>query len=147
MFSGEWRVQLKLSSKGRYATRAMLDLAIHFGQGVIKLKDISKRQQISALYLEQIFIPLRRAGLVRSLRGLRGGFTLAKPPQEIPLSEIFRAVEGSVAPVRCVDKPGLCQQSDDCITRNIWAEIGRVTDRVLESITLQDLASQHVVTS
>ena len=138
---------MRLSSKGRYATRAMLDLAIHFGQGVIRLKDISKRQQISARYLEQIFIPLRRAGLVKSLRGLHGGFTLGKPPQEIPLSEIIRAVEGSVTPVRCVDEPGLCQQSDDCITRNIWAEIGKATDRVLESITLQDLASQHVVTS
>lgn len=138
---------MRLSSKGRYATRAMLDLAIHFGQGAIRLKDISKRQQISARYLVQIFIPLRRAGLVKSLRGLRGGFTLAKPPQEIPLSEIIRAMEGSVAPVRCVDEPNLCQQSADCIIRNIWAEIGRVTDRVLESITLQDLVSQHVVTS
>ena len=147
MFSGERRVQLRLSSRGRYATRAMLDLAIHFGQGVIRLKDIAKRQQISARYLEQIFIPLRRAGLVKSLRGLHGGFTLGKPPQKIPISEIIRAVEGSVAPVRCVDEPKLCQQSGDCITRNIWAEIGRATDRVLESITLQDLASQHVVTS
>jgi len=120
----------------------MLDLAVHFGQGPIPIKDISARQQISGQYLEQLFIRLRRAGLVRSLRGIRGGFTLAKPPAEIPLSEIIQVAEGSVDPVRCVDEPELCPQSDVCITRNIWAEIGRATSKVLESITLQDLVSK-----
>ena len=134
---------MKLSTKGRYATRAMLDLAVHFGQGPIPIKDISVRQQISARYLEQLFIRLRKAGLVRSFRGLRGGFTLAKPPSEIPLSEIIQVAEGSVAPVRCVDDPKLCRQSDVCITRSIWAEIGRATNKVLESITLQDLVLGH----
>lgn len=119
--------------------RAMLDLAVHFGQGLVQIKDISERQQISERYLEQLFIPLRRAGLIRSLRGAHGGFTLAKPPAEILLSEIIQAVEGSVAPVRCVDEPKLCPQSDVCITRNIWAEMGRAISKVLESTTLQDL--------
>jgi len=134
---------VKLSTKGRYSLRAMLDLAVHFGQGQIRIKDISARQQISARYLEQLFIPLRKAGLVRSLRGAGGGFTLAKPPSEIPLSEIIRVAEGSVVPVRCVDKPKLCPQSDVCITRNIWTEMGRAISKVLESTTLQDLVLEH----
>lgn len=134
---------MKLSTKGRYSLRAMLDLAVHFGQGQIRIKDISARQQISARYLEQLFIPLRKAGLVRSLRGAGGGFTLAKPPSEIPLSEIIRVAEGSVVPVRCVDKPKLCPQSDVCITRNIWTEMGRAISKVLESTTLQDLVLEH----
>ena len=133
---------MRLSTKARYSTRAMLDLAVHYGQGPIQVKEISARQQISARYLVQLFIRLRRAGLVRSLRGIRGGFTLAKPPAEIPISEIIRVAEGSVGPVKCIDKPELCPQSDVCLTRNIWAEIERATNKVLESITLQDLVSQ-----
>ena len=134
---------MKLSTKGRYSLRAMLDLAVHSGQGPIQIKDISARQQISARYLEQLFIPLRKAGLVRSLRGAGGGFTLAKPPSEMPLSEIIQVAEGSVAPVRCVDKPKLCPQSDVCITRHIWTEMGRAISKVLESTTLQDLVLGH----
>lgn len=122
--------------------RAMFDLAVHFSQGPIQTKDIAKRQQIPARYLGQLFIPLRRAGLVRSLRGIHGGFTLTRPPAEILLSEIIRATEGSVAPVRCVDEPKLCPQSDVCITRNIWTEMGRAISQVLESTTLQDLVLQ-----
>ena len=122
--------------------RAMFDLAVHFSQGPIQTKDIAKRQQIPARYLEQLFIPLRRAGLVRSLRGIHGGFTLTRPPAEILLSEIIRATEGPVTPVRCVDEPKLCSQSDVCITRNIWTEMGRAISQVLESTTLQDLVLQ-----
>jgi len=134
---------VKLSTKGRYSLRAMLDLAVHFGQGQIQIKDISARQQISARYLEQLFIPLRKAGLVRSLRGAGGGFTLAKSPSEISFSEIIQVAEGSVVPVRCVDKPKLCPQSDVCITRNIWTEMGMAISKVLESTTLQDLVLGH----
>ncbi len=134
---------MRLSSKGRYSMRAMLDLAVHFGQGLIQLKDISARQQISKRYLEQLFIPLRKAGLVRSRRGAHGGFRLAKPPTEIRLAEIIRVSEGPLAPTRCVDEPKLCPQSDACVTRNIWAEIGRAISKVLESTTLQDLVLQR----
>lgn len=133
---------MRLSSKGRYSMRAMLDLAVHFGQGLIQLKDISARQQISKRYLEQLFIPLRKAGLVRSRRGAHGGFRLAKPPTEIRLAEIIRVSEGPLAPTRCVDEPKLCPQSDICVTRNIWAEIERAISKVLESTTLQDLILQ-----
>ena len=133
---------MRLSTKARYSTRAMLDLAVHFGQGPIRIKDISEREQISERYLEQLFIRLRRAGLVRSFRGIHGGFTLAKPPAEIPLGKIIRVAEGSLAPLRCVDEPKLCPQSDVCLIHNIWAEITKTTSKVLESITLQDLVSK-----
>ncbi len=134
---------MRLSSKGRYSSRAMLDLAFRFRQGLVQVKDISSRQQISEQYLEQLFIPLRRAGLVKGIRGAGGGFTLAKPPAEIRLDEIIRVAEGSVSPARCVDEPELCPQSEACLTRKIWAEIGRATSQVLEAITLQDLVEQQ----
>ena len=134
---------MRLSSKGRYSTRAMLDLAAHFGQGPIRIKDIAARQQISERYLEQLFIPLRRAGLIRSRRGVRGGFMLAKPPADIRMNEVIQITEGPVTPAKCVDKPELCPQSDVCIARNVWAEIGRATSEVLESTTLQDLLSER----
>jgi Rrf2 family cysteine metabolism transcriptional repressor len=119
--------------------RAMLDLAFNFGEDPVLIKDISIRQGISKGYLEQLFIPLRVAGLVRGIRGARGGFMLTRPPKEIRLSEIIQATEGSIAPVACVDEPRLCRKSRECITRDVWVEMKRSCDSVLESLTLQDL--------
>ena len=134
---------MRMSSKGRYSTRAMLELALHFGQGLVQVKDISARQQISERYLEQLCVRLRRAGLVKGVRGARGGFTLTRPPTEIRLSEIIKAAEGSVQPAKCIDEPELCPQSDDCVTRNVWGEMGRAINQVLEAKTLQDLVEQY----
>lgn len=134
---------MRMSSKGRYSTRAMMELALHFGQGLVQVKDISARQQISERYLEQLLVRLRRAGLVKGIRGARGGFTLTKPPTEIRLSEIIKAAEGSVEPAKCLDEPELCPQSDGCVSRNVWGEIGRAINQVLEATTLQDLVQQH----
>ena len=121
----------------------MLDLALHFGEGPILVKDISERQRISRGYLEQLFIPLRSAGLVKSTRGASGGFTLARPPSEIWLTEIMQVTEGSTAPVPCVDEPELCTQSNECTTREVWVEMKRACDSLLDSITLQDLVERH----
>lgn len=134
---------MKLSTKGRYSTKAMLDLALHFNEGPILIKDIARRRGISERYLVQLFIPLRVAGLVRSVRGARGGFTLAKSPPEIRLSEIIQAMEGSTAPVECVDQPWLCPQSGECVTWGVWVEMKKASDKVLESITLQHLVEQE----
>ena len=134
---------MRLSTKGRYSARAMLDLALHFGEGPVLVKDISERQGISRGYLEQLFIPLRSAGLVRSTRGASGGFTLARPPSEIWLTEIMEVAEGSTAPVPCVDEPGLCTQSNECTTREVWVQMKRACDSVLDSINLQDLVDRH----
>lgn len=134
---------MKLSTKGRYSTRAMLDLALHFDKRPILIKDIARRQGISERYLEQLFTTLRIAGLVRSIRGAGGGFTLAKQPSEIRLIEIIQATEGSIAPVECVDQPWLCPQSGVCVTWKIWAEMKKASDKILESITLQELVEQE----
>ena len=134
---------MKLSTKGRYATRAMLDLALHLGEGPVLVKDIARRQDVSDRYLEQILIPLKTGGLVRVTRGARGGFTLAKPPSEIKLLEIIRLVEGPTTPVDCVNDSSTCARSNECVTRTVWVELKRAIDNVLGSTTLQDLVDRH----
>ena len=134
---------MRLSTKGRYAARAMLDLAIHSDEGLVLIKDISQREEISKRYLEQLFLPLKAAGLVRAIRGAHGGFTLAKPPSQIKLIEIVQIMEGSTAPVECVDDAGICLRSELCVTREVWAEMKKATDKVLESTTLQDLVERQ----
>ena len=130
---------MKLTTKGRYATRAMLDLALHRDEGAILVRDIARRQEVSEKYLKQLFAPLKAAGLVRTIRGARGGFTLAKPPSEIKLIEIVQVMDGSMAPSECVDDAQICSRSDSCVTRQVWTEIKEATDKVLESTNLQDL--------
>ncbi len=134
---------MKLSTKGRYGTRAMLDLALHYGDGPILLKDVARRQEVSERYLEQVVTPLKLAGLLTSVRGAGGGFTLAKPPSQIRLSEIIQAVEGSIAPVDCVDDPQICPRADSCVTRDIWTEMKQAMSGILVSTTLEDLARRQ----
>ena len=134
---------MKLSTRGRYGTRALLDLALHQGEGPVLLKDIAQRQQISLRYLEHLITPLLAAGIIRSTRGARGGVWLAKSPQEIKLSEVIRLLEGSIAPAECVNDPMTCPRSDLCVTRDIWAELKKAMNGVLESVTLQDLVERQ----
>ena len=134
---------MKLSTRGRYGTRALLELAIHYREGMVSLKDIAQRQQISLRYLEHLITPLVATGIIRSTRGARGGVWLAKSPQEIRLSEVIQLLEGSIAPVACVSDPKYCSRSDFCVTRDIWGELKKAMDEVLESTTLQDLAERH----
>ena len=133
---------MKLTTKGRYATRAMLDLALHRDEGAVLVRDIARRQEVSEKYLKQLLAPLKAAGLVRTIRGARGGFTLAKPPSEIKLIEIVQVMEGSMAPSECVDDARICSRSDSCVTRQVWTEIKEATDKVLESTNLQDLVGR-----
>jgi len=107
------------------------------------IKDISKRQEISDLYLEQLFGRLKIAGLVRSIRGPKGGFMLTKSPSNIRLGEILHAMEGSTAPVNCVDDTISCARSGTCTARSVWVEVKKVMDEVLESTTLQDLMTRE----
>ncbi len=134
---------MKLSTRGRYAVRAMLDLALQSGDGPTLIKDISERQQISRLYLEQLFTRLKAAGLVRSVRGPRGGFMLTRPPREIRFSDIVQVMEGSMAPVECVDDARFCSRADSCVTRRVWAEVKEAIDRVLTATTLEDLVERQ----
>jgi Rrf2 family protein len=134
---------MKLSTRGQYRTRALLDLALHGGKGPVPLRDIAQRQQISTMYLEHLVTPLIAGGIVRSTRGARGGVSLAKPPEEIRLSEVIQLLEGSIAPVECVSNPGICTRSKLCVTRDIWSELKQAIDGVLESTTLQDLVERQ----
>ena len=134
---------MKLSTKGQYGTRALLDLALHQGQAPILLRDIAQRQQISLQYLEHLIAPLIAGGMVRSIRGARGGVSLARSPDEIRLSEAIQLLEGSIALVECVDNPRICNRSELCVTRDIWGELKQAIDEVLESTTLQDLVERQ----
>ena len=134
---------MKLSTRGRYGTRALLELALHHGEGLVPLKDIAQSQQISLQYLEHLITPRVAAGIIRSTRGARGGVWLARSPEEIKLSEVIGILEGSIALVECVNDPKYCPRSDFCVTRDIWGELKKVMDGVLESTTLQDLVERQ----
>jgi Rrf2 family cysteine metabolism transcriptional repressor len=134
---------MKLSTKGRYAVRAMLDLAQHYDEGLVLLKNVAHRQDVSERYLEHLFVTLKTAGLVNSVRGARGGFQLTHPPADIKLIDIVRACEGQLSVVECVTDPKSCQRSARCATRDIWAELQTAMDGVLESLTLQDLVERQ----
>ena len=134
---------MKLSTRARYGTRALLDVALYQGKGPVPLKDIAQRQQIPLQYLEHLITPLIAAGIIRSLRGARGGVWLAKSPQEIKLSEVIGLLEGSLAPVECVNDAKYCPRSDFCVTRDIWGEMKKAMNEILESTTLQDLVERQ----
>jgi len=134
---------VKLSTRGRYGTRALLDLAIHREKAPVPLREIARRQGISLHYLEHLIAPLVSAGIIRSTRGARGGVQLVRPPQEIKLSEVVQLLEGLTIPVECLNNPESCPRCDLCATRDIWAEMKRAMDEVLESTTLQDLVDRQ----
>ena len=139
-----YNIGMKISTKGRYGTRALLDVAMHQGEGPVQLKVIAERQQLSISYLEHIVAPLISAGMLRSVRGVNGGVLLGKPAKDIKLNEVIRALEGSVALVECVDDPNVCPRSDHCATRDMWAEIKKAMDGVLESTTIQELVERQM---
>ena len=134
---------MKLTTRGRYATRALLDIALHQGNGSVFLGDIARRQQISPWYLKRLITPLISGGLVRSTRGAKGGVSLAKPAAEITLSDIIGLAEGSIAPVECVTNPGVCSRSASCVTRDVWGDLKKAMDGVLENTSLRDLVERH----
>jgi Rrf2 family iron-sulfur cluster assembly transcriptional regulator len=133
---------MKLSTKSRYGTRLMVDMAQHYEDGPINLANVAKRQGISVKYLEQIIIPLKKAHYIRSVRGPKGGHTLAKPPAEITIGEIVALLEDSVSLAACSDNPMVCERSQDCATRSIWQEAAQAMFDKLQSITLADLLSR-----
>ena len=136
---------MKLSTKGRYGMRAMLDLAQHYEDGLILAKDVARRQGISERYLEHLFLTLKTAGLIKSVRGAHGGFTLARPPHKIKLMDILSVSEGQIALVDCVADASVCSRSSFCATRDLWTELQSVIGEVLRSQTLQDLVERQRV--
>ncbi len=135
---------MKISTKGRYALRLMIDLAQHNAGEYIPLKDISVRQQISAKYLEQIVVQLARAGFVKSTRGAQGGYQLAKMPSEYTVGDILRITEGSLAPVACLEhNPIDCERAEDCVTLDFWRGLYDVINKYVDGTTLEDLAKNN----
>ncbi len=132
---------MKISTKGRYALRLMLDLAMNGEEGnVIRIKDIAERQQISDKYLEQIISVLNKAGYVRSVRGPQGGYALKKKPEEYTVGMILRLTEGSLAPVPCVEDEELfCEREKQCATVEVWKRLNDAVNNVLDNMTLADL--------
>ena len=131
---------MKISSKGRYALRLMLDIAQHDNGTPIRIKDISLRQEISDKYLEQIISILNKAGYVRSIRGPQGGYLLTRQPEEYTVGMILRLTEGSLAPVACLESDvNTCDRSENCVTLRVWEKLKDAIDGVVDHITLADL--------
>lgn len=134
---------MRLSTKGRYASRLMLELALCYGRGPVLLKNIAEREEISEKYLGHLIPPLKVAGLINSSRGAHGGYILAKTPDQITLKEAVLAVEGNLAVVECVSTPAICNRVKSCVTRDIWSQMGEKMMEVLESTTLQNMVNQY----
>ena len=136
---------MKISTKGRYALRLMIDLAQHNTGEYIRLKDISKRQAISVKYLEQIISQLSKAGYLRSTRGPQGGYMLARQPREYTAGDILRITEGSLAPIDCLDDNApVCDREQQCATLSFWKGLHKVIEEYVDSYTLEDLLQEAV---
>lgn len=133
---------MKLSTKGRYGVKAMVDLAINYGKEPVSIKSISERQNISECYLEQLFAPLRKAELIKSIRGAQGGYILNKEPKDITAYEILEVLEGPVEISNCIEESG-CDNMDCCSTRLLWKKIKDSINNVTKSITLQDMVDDY----
>lgn len=135
---------MKISTKGRYAVRVMLDLALNNTGECIKVKDIAARQGISEKYLEQIIAVLNKAGYVKSVRGAQGGYRIAKAPEEYTVGMILRLTEGSMAPVACLEEGGPeCERCDTCETLEVWKELYTAINQVIDGVTIADLVEKR----
>lgn len=135
---------MKISTKGRYALRLMVDLAEHKNDGFLALHDIAERQGISKKYLEQIVPVLNKSGLLHANRGFQGGYKLARDPSEYKIGEILRATEGGLAPVACLDRGVVeCDRSDSCMTLPFWKGLYNAINNYVDSVSLQDLLDEN----
>ena len=134
---------MKLSTKGRYGVRLMLDLAAHYGERPVLLREISQREDISEKYLWHLITPLKSSGLIHATRGAHGGYELAKAPSEITVKEIFEVVEGPICLVDCIENPATCKRSDFCIARDLWGEASKALSDTLAKTTLASLVERQ----
>ncbi|MGQ9653244.1 MAG: RrF2 family transcriptional regulator [Thermodesulfobacteriota bacterium] len=134
---------MRLSKKAQYGTRAMLELALNHGRGVVSLSHVARQQGISLKYLEQLIRPLRRAGIVEGTRGATGGYRLTRSPSQISVGEVIRALEEPMNPVECLDDTRLCERSGQCRARGVWAYLSHSIQRTLDAITLDDILMQQ----
>ena len=135
---------MKISTKGRYALRLIIDLALHNEEGYVTLKDIAERQNISKKYLEQIVPMLNKSGILKTNRGYQGGYKLTKTPDKYTVGEILKVTEGNLAPVSCLENEvNECPRATECMTLFVWQGLKDVVENYLDSITLQDIVERH----
>lgn len=134
---------MKLSTRGRYGLRALLELALNYQKGPLGLRELARRQDISAKYLEQLLIPLKGAGVVNSVRGARGGYLLAKDPSSVTLLEVVKVLEGPLDLVDCVSDPRVCGRAGGCAVRDLWEEMSVRLEDFLKVRTLGQLVEQQ----
>jgi len=135
---------MRISTKGDYATRALQDLALHYDQGPIPIEKVASRQGLPVRYLEQLLLTLKRAGLLLSKRGVNGGYSLARPPSQITLGEVLRAVEGPIEAIYCVGDPprDQCAYETGCVLREVWTRVSQAVSAIVDGTTLQDLCER-----
>ncbi|HBF43447.1 MAG TPA: hypothetical protein DDW42_07440 [Desulfobacteraceae bacterium] len=130
---------MRLSTRSRYGTRLMQDLAQHYDKGPVRIAEIARRQDMPVKYLEQLIIPLKRGNFIKSVRGPKGGHMLARPPEEITVGQIVKALESRVELVGCIENPSECERSGKCLTRGIWEAVSNAMYDKLNSITLSKM--------
>ncbi len=133
---------MKLSTKGRYGLRALIDLALHCEEETVSISSIAARQKISEGYLEQLVARLKKAGLVSSTRGAQGGYRLARPAEEISVGDVLRALEGDLRAVECPGEEGGCQEADLCVTKYVWQRINESITKTVDEIRLDQLVEE-----
>ena len=139
---------MKISTKGRYGLRAAIDLAMYGGDQAVSISEIALRQQLSESYLEQLMAKMRKADIVKSVRGAQGGYILSRPASEISVGDVLRSLEGDLRPVDCsaLVNEGACSGADICITKYVWTKIDESINDTVNNITLQDLLDQNIKT-
>ena len=136
---------MRLSTRGRYGLKAMYQLAMHYGEGPIPLKQIADKENLSENYLEQLVSQLRKEGLLTSVRGAQGGYMLSMPPEEITVGNVLRVLEGNLAPADCIIEEDYgCENEENCVTKLVWIKIKDSIDEVVDSITLQDMIDESI---
>ncbi len=130
---------MKLSTRSRYGTRMMADLAEHYDEGPVQIGSIANRQDVSVKYLEQLIIPLKKSGLIKSVRGPKGGHMLSRPPNEITVGEIVKVLEGGIDLTGCIQEAGSCERSGYCMVRKVWQEASKAIYDILHSKYLTDI--------
>jgi Rrf2 family protein len=134
---------LKVSTKGDYGIRALIELARHYGEGTIQSAEIAARQRIPEPYLDQLLTTLRRGGLIRSVRGPQGGHALVRPPAELCLREVIEVLEGSLSPIDCLEESSACTRGGGCAQRSLWEEVREATVAILQRTTIADLLEKE----
>ena len=134
---------MRLSTRSRYGTRLMLELALNYHKGNVYLKDVAREEDISEKYLSHLVIPLKANGLISSSRGAHGGYRLAKSPSCITVKDIVQTLEGNLSPVECIKNPSVCKRVPGCVTRDVWKKLDEKISDTLNSITLEDLVKSQ----